>query len=994
MDAALITYWPDEPYRECDFYTTRDAALFRERFTEVEDCVQLFTQYHTKVLLLHGSTGAGKSSFLRAGLIPALQRVEDPPGYAFMEDDDGVIRCTDDPVRMIARRMLGTIDAARQRLLARSRQVPKLREAESLLSEDAMASASSAALVAPLLNSLNLLRRMMGKTLVLVVDQAEEVLTHPRGEECTEAFFQLIEEIYLRDFDVRLIISLRTEYYGRFRNHLRIQDRYRALPSDGGLELYLLEPLRDREVLIQALDWPAANGQHDYGFKFAPDVLRFIVDDALAFLPNAAVTPALQVVCATLTRDRDPGELLVVTVEHYQSLGRIGRILDRFIDHSVTAATRSTQPLRSLRSAMGMTDSPTDRWRSTLMTMVSEQSGGVVVAIPRSEADLARAARAQGLTEPVGPALRAMAEGRGGILRLMGTEDEPAYILKHDTLALRLSRWHQQQIGVRRLRRKAAIAGGVGVAVFAVIGTALLITSFSSLYAHDASIRLRNNFAEHEAGNRSLMVLLANLAETRQRYNLADYLWPSPVHEESIEALRRTLLRAPWFHDRFAAAGMSPDGTELALLALENNQMQILHFPEGAVDEVPQDHLRPLHMPAAASDRSNSATESARTARMPSPPAAGFVIGLGPTAVRDGQAYYWDGETVVTRDLTGRLPNDDGSLIRYEIVGGAINATRRTPGIRSRQTQFVRFDRALLESGQPAPAPTLVSTPPFQPTPLFDNTSSIGRYASYSDRADNGRDATDSAPEPAVQIGEFSVELHQPGGDLRIPFSNIPLIRKQHEQTRGRLTLAFSTGDETTFAVKPSGRSFYLRDWSSTPGELGRLKDGVRKITLVGENVGTDEDNRLLPAQWPFLNPLFAVARIEHGWRAAWMVGNGIQAVETDDDFDRTSANGANARQILSDVLMSNPTGARLSFSKGGHFLVLEENGGDWRTVDVKIWDLGLPWRNMIMDPGTDEAKLIKITCRAIGNTGSSGPDRLKLFDISPQFARPCGEAS
>ena len=80
---------------------------------------------------------------------------------------------------------------------------------------------------------------------------------------------------------MRLIISLRTEYYGRFRNHLQIRDRYRALPADGGLELYLLNPLRDPEVLTHALDWPASNGQHDYGFRFAPGALRMIVDDVL-----------------------------------------------------------------------------------------------------------------------------------------------------------------------------------------------------------------------------------------------------------------------------------------------------------------------------------------------------------------------------------------------------------------------------------------------------------------------------------------------------------------------------------------------------------------------------------------------------------------------------------------------------------------------------------------------------------------------------------------
>ncbi len=73
-------HWPDEPYRELDFYTAADEALFCERSREVDECMQLFAQYHTKVLLLHGFSGSGKSSFLRAGLLPHLKRVTGPGG--------------------------------------------------------------------------------------------------------------------------------------------------------------------------------------------------------------------------------------------------------------------------------------------------------------------------------------------------------------------------------------------------------------------------------------------------------------------------------------------------------------------------------------------------------------------------------------------------------------------------------------------------------------------------------------------------------------------------------------------------------------------------------------------------------------------------------------------------------------------------------------------------------------------------------------------------
>ena len=132
----------------------------------------------------------------------------------------------------------------------------------------------------------------------------------------------------------------------------------------------------------------------------------------------------------------------------------------------------------------------------------------------------------------------------------MGTDADPAYILKHDSLAVRLWRWNQQQVGVRRLRRKVVYAGGCWLRICAAVAVAFLSASFSSLKAHDASIRLRTNFAEHEPGGqpeRSLMVLLANLGETRQHYDLVDRLHRSPVHEELMAALRRTLLRVPWF---------------------------------------------------------------------------------------------------------------------------------------------------------------------------------------------------------------------------------------------------------------------------------------------------------------------------------------------------------------------------------------------------------------------------------------------------------------
>jgi len=45
----------------------------KERDEDIEDCAALVDDFTTRVLILHGSSGSGKSSFIRAGLIPRLE---------------------------------------------------------------------------------------------------------------------------------------------------------------------------------------------------------------------------------------------------------------------------------------------------------------------------------------------------------------------------------------------------------------------------------------------------------------------------------------------------------------------------------------------------------------------------------------------------------------------------------------------------------------------------------------------------------------------------------------------------------------------------------------------------------------------------------------------------------------------------------------------------------------------------------------------------------
>jgi hypothetical protein len=377
-----------------------------------------------------------------------------------------------------------------------------------------------------------------------------------------------------------------------------------------------------------------------------------------------------------------------------------------------------------------------------------------------------------------------------------------------------------------------------------------------------------------------------------------------------------------------------------------------------------------------------------------SPTAVGFVTGLGVTVIRDGQAFYWGNGEAIAHPLAPMLPDfGDNPRLRYEIVGGAIQVTQRNQHDGVLTFRIARLDNAALQRGAPVPAslPFDLQALPFQqPGPLFDNATGSGRYI-LSHSPDGGRlPEDDFGPRDRDQLCALDLSVRRADGSEAAHFPAMQLHIKQQETNRPQVTMAFAAGDENAVAFKSSGASFYLRDWSSAAAKVGLPDGGARRITAAGAAVGKDEDNTLLPAQWPLIHPLFAVARTEHGWRAAWMAGNGIQAVETDPDFDSDPGHDGKAHEILSDVLIGEPVGVRLAFSKGGRFLVLEQNLPDWKLVDVKVWDLGSAWRQMIESAGTDEAKLTRLACHAIGIPASSGVEQLKLFDIAPQFARPC----
>ena len=75
---------PEKPYRSLQYYTRQERALFTGRDGDVARFARILDDAGTGLLVLHGESGCGKSSVLRAGVIPFLE--EECHGFRFLRD--------------------------------------------------------------------------------------------------------------------------------------------------------------------------------------------------------------------------------------------------------------------------------------------------------------------------------------------------------------------------------------------------------------------------------------------------------------------------------------------------------------------------------------------------------------------------------------------------------------------------------------------------------------------------------------------------------------------------------------------------------------------------------------------------------------------------------------------------------------------------------------------------------------------------------------------
>jgi formylglycine-generating enzyme required for sulfatase activity len=178
---------PDEPdrapFRGLEALDVKDAGVFYGRDTDLirarEHLIELRGKGGRKLFVIQGASGSGKSSFMRAGLLPRLER----------EDRDFITLPLMRPGTAALSGKLG-LGAALELAFKQLGQQRPLGDLLSALERDADA-------LPPLLNQIQVLamQRLVGEalpqvdrppTLVLAIDQAEELFTPDAGQEAAK----------------------------------------------------------------------------------------------------------------------------------------------------------------------------------------------------------------------------------------------------------------------------------------------------------------------------------------------------------------------------------------------------------------------------------------------------------------------------------------------------------------------------------------------------------------------------------------------------------------------------------------------------------------------------------------------------------------------------------------------------------------------------------------------------------------------------------------
>lgn len=446
---------PEHPYRSLGYYDEADRALFTGRDADVVRFAATLDLSDTRIMVLHGESGIGKSSFLRAGVIPYLEH--ECVGYRFFRRPDGsvlIVQAAKDLLGQLAQVLL---DATAIPLRYETPDGERLAVDLRRVLDDALGTPADYATLREALRRdvhllANVLAQMAGRlphALVLVLDQAEEVFTLARSPEEVagrDHGLRMLQRLVDVRADVKLIVSLRTEYYGRLLDYLRAGRRDLTGVRDDLLREF------SRTALIEAItrptaESPLASGQpspwEKYGFHYAEGIPGRIADGVLAMRSENqdSVLPLVQVICALLyerARTQSPNGHRTIDRSDLEAVGGVEGGLRQYVEDVMDRD-------------MGLDSRRRDAFQALMEGLYVRQKDGTLTTWlkPQDEVEAEWDRATSTDFEGIFAIARDKRLLRGDELRIEGEKPRRYIRLGHDALARVADAWHQKSEALR-----------------------------------------------------------------------------------------------------------------------------------------------------------------------------------------------------------------------------------------------------------------------------------------------------------------------------------------------------------------------------------------------------------------------------------------------------------------------------------------------------------------------------------------------------------------
>lgn len=317
-----------KPYPGLSSFMAEDAEYFFGREPEVEAVIRKLQQLHLMALI--GASGAGKTSFLRAGLVPAL-----PPGWRSIFCAPG-----DSPLLNLAQALV-------PELAGDTEAMQKI-----LRFEDPGV-------------ALWLLDRWRRKhtEVVLIIDRFEELFTL-NGSEVQSQFAELIVGAALEP-DVRVLLSMRDDFLLRCHEHESLAPIFSEMTPLGSLTGPAL-----RRALVQ----PALKCGYRYEDERLVDEILSDVEKERGALPLMAFAASR----LWEKRDRQDG---LLTREAYRSIGGVAGALAQHAETTMERIGTERQPVvrEMFRNLITSENTRAARDTEELLSVFSDKAGAEAV---------------------------------------------------------------------------------------------------------------------------------------------------------------------------------------------------------------------------------------------------------------------------------------------------------------------------------------------------------------------------------------------------------------------------------------------------------------------------------------------------------------------------------------------------------------------------------------------------------------------------------------